>query len=136
MLQFCLHGLTDEAKTMKVNTPRTRVIVRKGYTEIENENFPLNTSAFYGHVNIVRHLLAECNASTATENHWEETPFRSAQWAWRETAISDPVRSENCFNCMQLIHQYENRSTQSIDETFRGQAHRQNQVDLARRYRV
>ena len=129
MLQFCLHGLTDEARTMKVNTPRTRVIIKRGYTVTENENFPLNTAAFYGHLNIVRHLLVECNADTNTENHWEETPFRSAKWAWCETAISDPVRSSNCFNCMKLIHEYENRSTQSIDETFRGQAHRQAQVD-------
>ena len=138
MLQFCLHGLTNAAKTEKVNTPRTRLMIRNGYTELENENFPINTAAFYGHLNIVHHLLAECNASTTVENQWEETPFRSAKWAWRETAISDPVRSEHCFDCMVLIHHFRNRSRKPIDETYRGQVHRQRRVDLllAQRYIV
>jgi len=138
MLKFCLHGLTPQAKTTKVNTPRRREMIKQGYIAFEIENYAINTAAFYGHLEIVYHLLSECNADTFVQNYWEETPFRSAQWAWRETSISDPVRSANCFQCMALISQYQNRTVPRVDETYRGQVHRQRQLNmlLAQRYIV
>jgi len=128
MLMFCLDGLTAEAKTRKINTPRTRVKVLPTYTTREVENYPINTAAFYGHVHIVAHLL-ECNASTTVQNQWEETPFRSARWAYQEFAISDPDRSENCLTCMLLISQYKKELSESPDDTYRGQVQRQAQVN-------
>jgi hypothetical protein len=105
------------------------------YTTRVVENYPINTAAFYGHVHIVAHLL-ECNADTTVQNQWEETPFRSARWAYQEFAISDPVRSENCLTCMllisqykQLIKEYNEELSESPDDTYRGQVQRQAQVN-------
>jgi len=128
MLMFCLDGLTTEAKTRKINTPRTRLKVLPRRTERVVENYPINTAAFYGHIHIVAHLL-ECNASRTVENQWEETPFRSARWEFQEFALSDPDRSDNCFQCMALISNYKKELTESPDETYRGQVQRQARVD-------
>ena len=130
MLKFCVHGMTKAATTKKVDTPRRQVKVGAKYNKYVIENYPINTAAFYGHLHTVHCLLTECNASINVLNIWEENPYRSAEWAWRETAISDPVRSENCFDCMNLISMYRRELIESIDDTYREEARRQLQIEF------
>jgi len=125
MLKFCVHGLGKIHMKMKVDTPRQRIRVKQKYIVYEIENYPINTAAFFGHVHIVQYLLEECNASTTCKNQWEETPYRSAHWAWNEYRVSDPDRAAKCYACMTVIREY-------IDDQNRHERHKQLQTDFKR----
>ena len=126
MLKFCVHGLEKNAMKKKVDTARKRIkLLMNNKTVYEDENFPINTAAFFGHVHIVQHLIEECNANIETTNRWGENPYRSAHWAWNEYRISDPERSASCYACMTFIKEH-------LEDKQREERHKRLEHDFSR----
>lgn len=77
MIDFCLNGLQKAQKTDLVNTPRYRVNKNSKGT-LQPENYPLHVAAYWGHVEVVKHLI-DLGAKETLENIWQECAHSAAK---------------------------------------------------------